>query len=124
MPIVRYLSVLIKKAKSVPFVQPVKLEEKSSTLTAIPPSNPVKEEVPASVQTKPVVAERPSMTYVIATRAGSNVRSEPSEKSRVITSLKKEQKVQKLGQSGNWYNILLLSGDKGWIHKDLVRDTD
>jgi uncharacterized protein YgiM (DUF1202 family) len=65
----------------------------------------------------------PSVTYLVTTSA-CNVRSEPNVKSKVITTLKKGQKVEKLDQLENWCNIKLLSGEKGWIHKDLVKETE
>lgn len=140
MPIVRNLSVLIKKAKSAKFVEPEKTEEKSSTQSALPPPapNPIpataaqsKETQPAvipaaepKVGTKPVITEKPSVTYLITTKSSCTVRSEPNGKSKVITTLKRGQKLKQLNQLENWYNIILPSGEKGWIHKDLVKTTD
>lgn len=141
MPIVRNLSVLIKKAKSIKFVEPEKVEEKSSTQSALPPPPPSHIPAPAAratetqaavippaakpkIETKPVITEKPSVTYLITTKSGCTVRSEPNGKSKVITTLKKGQKLKKLDQLENWYNIILSSGEKGWIHKDLVKNTD
>ncbi len=141
MPIVRNLSVLIKKAKNAKFPEPEKVEEKSSTQSALPPPAPSPIPAPAAqatetraavlppaaeskVETKPVRTEKPSVTYLITIKSGCTVRSEPNGKSKVITTLKKGQKLNKLNQLENWYNIILPSGEKGWIHKDLVKNTD
>ncbi len=140
MPIVRNLSVLIKKAKSAKFVEPEKVEEKSSTQTALPPPAPgpisasavqVTETqaaaIPAAepkVVTKPVITEKPAVIYLITTKSSCTVRSEPNGKSKVSTTLKRGQKLKQVSQLENWYNVILPSGEKGWIHKDLVKNTD
>jgi hypothetical protein len=76
------------------------------------------------VETKPVITEKSSVTYLITTKSSCTVRSEPNGKSKVITTLKKGQKLKKIEKLENWYSIILPSGGKGWIHKDLVKDSD
>lgn len=68
--------------------------------------------------------EKPAVAYLITTKNGCNVRFQPNEKSRIITTLKKGQRLQKLDQFENWYHVVVPSGRKGWIHKSLVNDAD
>jgi uncharacterized protein YgiM (DUF1202 family) len=68
--------------------------------------------------------EMSTVTYLITTKNGCNVRSGPKEKSKRLVTLKRGVKLQKIGQSENWYNIILPSGEKGWIHKDLVKNAN
>jgi hypothetical protein len=153
MPIVRNLSVLIRKAKSAKVVEQEKVEVKPSLATAPPPPQQVKEELPAlpptaaptpkplaseaqaavvspvvaptevKVESKPIVVEKPPTSFLVLTKGG-NIRSEPSAKSKIITTLKKGDKVEKLDKSGNWFKIKLASGDTGWVFKDLVKEAE
>ena len=68
--------------------------------------------------------EKPAVTYLITTKNDCNVRSQPNGKSKRITTLNRGQKLQKISQFENWHNIILPSGKKGWIHKDLVKNVD
>jgi hypothetical protein len=68
--------------------------------------------------------EKSEITYLITTKNGCNVRSQPNEKSKIITTLKRGQKLQKLDQFEDWYSVTAPSGKKGWIHKDLVKSAD
>jgi hypothetical protein len=73
---------------------------------------------------KAVVEERkptPSLLVVIKT---ANVRAEAKGKSKIITTLKKGEKVENLGNSGNWLNVKISSGLTGWVFKDLVREAE
>jgi len=67
--------------------------------------------------------EKPTGTYLITIKDGCNVRSKPNGKSKIMATLKKGQILQKIDQLENWYNIILPSEEKGWIHKDLVKNT-
>jgi uncharacterized protein YgiM (DUF1202 family) len=92
---------------------------KPDTQSELSPSAP--DPIPAPEIQK---TEKPAVTYLITTKNGCNVRSKPNDKSKIITTLKRDQKLKKLDQFENWYNIILPSGKKGWIHKDLVKNTD
>ncbi|MHB8907785.1 MAG: SH3 domain-containing protein [Syntrophales bacterium] len=83
------------------------------------PSAPNSVPVPEAQKT-----EKPAVTYLITTKNGCNVRSQPNEKSKIITTLKRGQKLQKLDKFENWYNVTVPSGKKGWIHQSLVKDAD
>jgi SH3-like domain-containing protein len=91
------------------------LLEKKDTLSPSAP-NPI----PTSKAQK---MEKPTGTYLITIKDGCNVRSKPNGKSKIMATLKKGQILQKIDQLENWYNIILPSGEKGWIHKDLVKNT-
>jgi len=72
---------------------------------------------------EPVTPIQPVATYLV-TRKGANIRAEASTKSKIIATLKKGEKVEKRGKSGNWFNIKLSSGETGWIFKDLVKEAE
>jgi hypothetical protein len=52
----------------------------------------------------------------------ANIREEANTKSRVIATLKKGDQLEKIRESGNWYNVKLASGKTGWVHKSLVKE--
>ena len=83
----------------------------------VPPTEPKKEEV------KPTPPPAPAEVYVI-TLKNSNVRAEADPKSKIITTLKKGTKVEKIGQSGNWVNVKLPSGESGHIFHELVKEVE
>jgi len=80
-----------------------------------PPPEPKKEEV------KPAPA--PAAVYVI-TLKNANVRTEPDLKSKIIATLKKGTKVEKIGQTGDWVHVKLSSGKTGWIFHELVKEVE
>ncbi len=65
----------------------------------------------------------PPVTYLVTIKA-ANVRAEANAQSKIIIQLKKEEKVEKLGKSGNWFKIKLTSGETGWVFKDLVKEAE
>ncbi|MDH4265552.1 MAG: SH3 domain-containing protein [Deltaproteobacteria bacterium] len=92
-------------------------EAQPPVTSAAPPVEPKKEEA------KPSPPPAPTEIYVI-TLKNSNVRAEPDLKSKVITTLKKGTKVEKIGQSGNWANVKLPSGETGYIFHELVKELE
>ncbi len=90
-----------------------------------PPPPPVekKEEPKPEVAPPPPPPPAPTEVYVV-TLKNTNVRQEPTTKSKVITTLKKGMKIEKMGQTGNWVNVKLPSGEMGWIFHDLLKDAD
>jgi uncharacterized protein YgiM (DUF1202 family) len=54
----------------------------------------------------------------------SHIRTEPSMKGKVITTLRKGETVIKLDESGDWFNVQLPSGGTGWISKCLVKKVE
>ena len=74
-------------------------------------------------ETRPTTAGLPGKTHLILLK-NSNIRTEPSTKSKVITTLRKGGIVVKVDESGNWFNVRLPSGEKGWISKGLVKEVN
>jgi uncharacterized protein YgiM (DUF1202 family) len=99
-----------------PAVSAPKQAPSPGTPTA-PPTEPKKEEV------KPAPPPAPTEVYVI-TLKNANVRKETNPKSKIITTLKKGTKVEKIGQSGNWVNVQLPSGESGHIFHELVKEVE
>lgn len=103
-------------SSTAPAVSAPKQAQPPGTSTA-PPTEPKKEEV------KPTPPPAPAEVYVI-TLKNSNVRAEADPKSKIITTLKKGTKVEKIGQSGNWVNVKLPSGESGHIFHELVKEVE
>jgi uncharacterized protein YgiM (DUF1202 family) len=49
-----------------------------------------------------------------------NIRSGPGMKHKVLTTVKKGDKLELLGEIGSWYNVKLPDGTQGWIYNKLV----
>ena len=97
---------------------PPPVKEAQPPVAPPPPSpEPKKEEV------KPAPAPAPIAVYVI-TLKNANVRSEPDLKSKIITTLKKGTKVEKIGQTGDWVHVKLSSEKTGWIFHELVKEVE
>lgn len=105
----------------------------------IKPVEPRVSEAPAAVE-KPVVIEKPvtvekpepltvqtlkspSPKSLVVTRK-ANMRARASIKSRVIGRLKKGEKLEILGRSGDWFQVKSASGATGWVFKNLTRTID
>jgi uncharacterized protein YgiM (DUF1202 family) len=76
---------------------------------------------PQAVVPAPSVSVEPSNTQSLVCIKQANVRAAANNKSKIIITLKKGEKVEHLGNSGNWCNIKLPSGLAGWIFKDYVK---
>ncbi|MGQ9695899.1 MAG: SH3 domain-containing protein [Thermodesulfobacteriota bacterium] len=99
---------------------------------APPPPPPVKEAQPPVAPPPPLPepkkeevkpAPPPTAVYVI-TLKNANVRAEPDLKSKIIRTLKKGTKVEKIGQTSDWVHIKLPSGKSGWIFHELVKEVE
>jgi len=112
-----------------PLAAPVEPQPKTQPVS--PPSElaPKKSQAPvepqpiSTMKTETVVADKPPVKYLIIIK-NANVRSEANVKSKIITTLKKGEKVQKLGKLNNWFNVKLPTGQTGWIFKDLVEEVE
>ncbi|MDI6753398.1 MAG: SH3 domain-containing protein [Thermodesulfobacteriota bacterium] len=87
-----------------------------ATLTP-PPAETKKEEA------KPVLPPAPPEIFVI-TLKNANVRTEADPKGKIITTLKKGTKVEKIGQTSKWVNVKLPSGETGYIFHELVKEME
>ncbi|MHB8771739.1 MAG: SH3 domain-containing protein [Syntrophales bacterium] len=79
-------------------------------------------------QAKPIQPPRevsppaaPAAKILLITKPAS-VRSAPTTKSKILTTLKKGATVEYLGKSGNWFNVKLSTGVVGWVFNSLVRE--
>jgi hypothetical protein len=62
-------------------------------------------------------------TYLILLK-NSNIRTEPTTKSKILTTLRKGEKVIKIDESGKWFNVRLPSGETGWLLKSLAKEAE
>jgi uncharacterized protein YgiM (DUF1202 family) len=67
--------------------------------------------------------DKPGETYLILLK-NSNIRTEPTTKSKIVTTLRKGEKVIKIDESGKWFNVRLPSGETGWVLKSLAKEAD
>jgi hypothetical protein len=109
-----YSSVKITK------VTPAEITAQPSKPEAPPPPSVLapKEAQAAEPASQPV----PSAQILVVTKT-ANVREKPDGKSKIISIVKKGEKIENIGKSktGNWINCKLPSGVTGWIFKDLVQ---
>jgi Bacterial SH3 domain len=98
------------------FLQKFRMRQAVAPVPSQPGNGPVESERPLSVA-------RQKETRLILLK-NSNIRTEPSIKGKVITTLRKGEKVVKLDESGDWYDVGLPSGRTGWISKSLVKEVD
>ena len=73
--------------------------------------------------TRPVSGDQSRETYLILLK-NSNIRSEPSTKSKIVTTLRRGEKVAKIDESAGWFNVRLPSGETGWVSKRLAKETE
>ena len=71
-------------------------------------------EIPSSPST-----EKLSGIYLITIK-NSNIRATSTTKSQILTTIKKGTKVEKIGESRDWFKVRLPSGETGHIFKPLV----
>ncbi len=56
----------------------------------------------------------------VMTAAPTNVRLAPSTQSKIITVLPKGERVEKIGESGNWSKVKLPTGMDAWVFTDFL----
>jgi len=71
-------------------------------------------ETPSSPSTK-----KPPVIHLV-TLKNSNIRTEPTTKSKIIITVKKGTKLEKISESRDWFKVKLPSGKTGHIYKPLV----
>ena len=84
---------------------------KKSQPIAISPSPP-----PTTTKSEP---KKPSAIYLI-TLKNSNIRTKPTTKSQIIATIKKGTRIEKIGESRDWFKIRLPSGEIGHVYKPLA----
>lgn len=85
------------------------------------PSQSVREETSSTAAaTTKVIQVEPLTTLVLKVKA--NLRGEPNDKGKIITRLKKGEKVFKLGDSGHWFHVELADKTIGWVLKKQTKE--
>ena len=67
--------------------------------------------------------EKPRIAYV-STIEAANARKAPSTQGPLLTVLKKGERAERVGVSGIWTKVRLLSGEVVWIHGDFLKEVD
>jgi hypothetical protein len=100
-----------------------KLKAEPSAGGATVPASAPPRNGPARVEsdTKPASGDQTRETYLILIK-NSNIRSDPSTKSRIVTTLPRGEEVIKIDESDGWFNVRLPSGETGWVFKRLVKE--
>ena len=70
----------------------------------------------ASLSTVALAGERLAVAVNVA-----NVRSGPSTKYDILWKFSKYYPIRIIKKAGSWYRFVDFEGDKGWMHKSLVR---
>jgi hypothetical protein len=74
-------------------------------------------------ESRPMTVELPGETHLVLLKR-SNIRSEPSTRSKVMATLRKGTIVVKVDESGDWFNVRLPSRETGWIFRQLVKEVE
>jgi uncharacterized protein YgiM (DUF1202 family) len=74
---------------------------------------------PAAERVQPAPEPAPPTVFVVASVV--NIRTGPGMKSKVVTTVRKGDELELLGEEGSWCNVRLSNGMEGWIYKKLVR---
>jgi hypothetical protein len=91
---------------------------------ALTPVAPGRTPAPAGQSGPGQVRTDTAETSFVVLLKNSNVRAEPNTRSKIIVTLRKGEKLAKIGDSGTWVNVRLPSGETGWILKSLVKEAD
>jgi len=92
----------------------------------VPPSPAPAPKAEAAVPPAPIPVEKPeireeTLFKPAMTAAATNVRLAPSTQSKIIAVLPKGERVEKIGESGNWSKIKLPSGVDAWVFTDFLQ---
>jgi hypothetical protein len=86
-----------------------------------PAPSPAKEAAPGAPRPEPgAKAISPKPKNFLVTKVNANLREEPSPQSKIILTLKPGRKVEKIGESGNWFQIRIWGTTTGWLQKELL----
>ncbi len=113
------------KAETVSPPPPAVVQTKPEPVPPLPAPAPKAEAAaplgPAPVE-KPEIREE-TLFKPVMTAAATNVRLAPSTQSKIIAVLPKGERVDKIGESGNWSKIKLSSGVDAWVFTDFLQPT-
>jgi uncharacterized protein YgiM (DUF1202 family) len=92
----------------------------------VPPSPAPVPKAEAAAPAAPILLEKPgireeTLFKPAMTAAATNVRLAPSTQSKIIAVLPKGERVDKIGESGNWSKIKLPSGVDAWVFTDFLQ---
>jgi SH3-like domain-containing protein len=105
---------------------PVAGADKPQPVTGAMPPPKSKEEaavLTAAVLPKKSEIKEKTLATPLMTVAPTNVRAYPSTQSKIAAVLRKGERVEKTGESGNWTRIKLSSGDDAWVFTDFLQPT-
>jgi hypothetical protein len=63
----------------------------------------------------------PTPIYLLVLKT-ANIREKANTKCKVVTTVKKGDQLEKMGQSGDWCKVKLPSGQTGWVSINLVKE--
>jgi uncharacterized protein YgiM (DUF1202 family) len=113
------------KAETVsPQPPPVAVAEKPRPAAGAAPPPKSKEEavvLSAAVLPKKSEIKEEALSAPLMTVAPTNVRVDPSTQSKIAAVLKKGERVEKTGESGNWTRIKLSSGKEAWVFTEFLQ---
>jgi uncharacterized protein YgiM (DUF1202 family) len=94
----------------------------------VPPPPAPAPKAEAAAAPAPIPVEKPQIREEtlfgpVRTAAATNVRLAPSIQSKIIIVLPKGELVEKIGESGNWSKIKLLSGMDAWAFTEFLQPT-
>ena len=92
----------------------------------VPPSPASAPKAEAAAPPGPIPGEKPeireeTLSIPVMTAGPTNVRLAPSTQSRIIAVLPKGERVERIGESGNWSKIKLPSGVDAWVFTDFLQ---
>ncbi len=105
---------------------PPKSDSQASTKQqAVEPLSPAKSPIQEDASSSAVAAPKaiqiePQAALVLTVKV--NLRAEPSDKGKIITRLKKGEKVFKIGASGHWLHVELADKTTGWVIKKQTKE--
>ncbi len=110
------------KAEAAALAAPLAAAEVKAPPPPLPPTPKVEAAPPAAVVPVPRPEIKEQAVFApLVTAAPTNVRLAPSTRSKVIDVLPKGEKVEKIGESGNWTKIKLSSGIDAWVFSDFLQ---
>ena len=105
------------------FLAKLKARASSAGTGVSAPAHPQAESGGVQAEAGPASSAQPREMYLTLLK-NSNIRSEPSIKSKIVATLRRGEKVTKIGESNGWFNVRLPSGETGWVSKRLARVTE
>ncbi len=86
------------------------------------PPPPAREVTPITPKVEPKARVLGYEPIFLVTKKKAPLREKPSSKSKIIETLKKGRKVEKIGESGNWVKVKIWETTIGWTTKDLLQE--